>query len=389
MVGSVVRLSRRLRRAPRIGAPLIVACVMAAGCGEGANGVPPDPPLLILTAASLPGGTVSESYDLSLAASGGTGRYSWSVVNGALPGGLTLSPDGRLFGSPTTVEMRSFTIRVTSGSQLRANEFVLPVAPAPMVITTAILPDATLGASYTHFLNVEGGEGIVAWSVVSGTLPPGLQLSSAGIVVGNPSALGGFSFRVRAVRGALSAERSFVMGVLAPPLEVTTVSLTSAKVGEPYAAQLESRGGSGGNSWSLAEASVPSGLALAPSGAITGTPTAAGTVAFTVAVTSGAQRATRALSLAVDSAGYPSTAVVTMPANAFVPFLTRIARDGVVTWRFGADPHNAIFVATPGAPADINIVSNTEVSRTFPTLGSFRYDCTIHPGMTGIIEVKP
>jgi plastocyanin len=59
-----------------------------------------------------------------------------------------------------------------------------------------------------------------------------------------------------------------------------------------------------------------------------------------------------------------------------------------VTWRFG-DAANVIFGAAAGAPADINITNDQDVSRTFPTLGTFRYDCTIHPGMSGVVEVKP
>jgi plastocyanin len=78
-----------------------------------------------------------------------------------------------------------------------------------------------------------------------------------------------------------------------------------------------------------------------------------------------------------------------MPANVFVPFLVQVARGATVTWRFGAAPHNAIFVPATGAPADIPIVSNVDVARTFPTPGTFRYDCTIHPGMNGVVEVKP
>ncbi|MBK7832516.1 MAG: hypothetical protein IPJ56_09300 [Gemmatimonadetes bacterium] len=104
---------------------------------------------------------------------------------------------------------------------------------------------------------------------------------------------------------------------------------------------------------------------------------------------SGTQRVTAALSLTVDPAGFPSSVLVTMPGNVFVPLLVQLARGGTVTWRFGATPHNVIFGAAAGAPADINITNDQDVSRTFPTLGTFRYDCTIHPGMSGVVEVKP
>src|SRR5207249_6262043 len=47
------------------------------------------PPLSITTASPLPAATVGNPYLQALAATGGTPPYSWSVVSGALPAGLT------------------------------------------------------------------------------------------------------------------------------------------------------------------------------------------------------------------------------------------------------------------------------------------------------------
>ena len=95
------------------------------------------------------------------------------------------------------------------------------------------------------------------------------------------------------------------------------------------------------------------------------------------------------LSLVVEPARYPPFAIVDMPGDLFTPFVARVALGGTVTWRFGARGHNVIFVPTPGAPADIHVVSDVNISRTFGTPGTFRYDCTIHPGMSGRVDVKP
>ena len=67
-------------------------------------------------------------------------------------------------------------------------------------------------------------------------------------------------------------------------------------------ASLTATGGTGAYAWALAAGSdpLPTGLALAASGDITGMPTAPGTSNFTVEVTSGAQTATQALSITVD-----------------------------------------------------------------------------------------
>jgi plastocyanin len=52
------------------------------------------------------------------------------------------------------------------------------------------------------------------------------------------------------------------------------------------------------------------------------------------------------------------------------------------------DGHNAIFNKTaPGAPPDIPVVMDTTVSRTFGTVGTFPFVCTVHPGMAGEVVV--
>ena len=87
------------------------------------------------------------------------------------------------------------------------------------------------------------------------------------------------------------------------PISIETESLAEAIEGEAYSQQLESSGGTGAHSWVLAAGSLPSGLTLAPAGAITGTPTAPGTSSFRVRATDeGGQTATADLSIVVVQA---------------------------------------------------------------------------------------
>ncbi len=71
--------------------------------------------LTITTASPLPNGTVGAFYSQTLAASGGTPPYSWSVIAGTLPAGLSLSSSGVLSGAPTTPGAFNFTVQVTGG----------------------------------------------------------------------------------------------------------------------------------------------------------------------------------------------------------------------------------------------------------------------------------
>jgi plastocyanin len=81
------------------------------------------------------------------------------------------------------------------------------------------------------------------------------------------------------------------------------------------------------------------------------------------------------------------TALVSMPGFSFVPFTTSIKVGTVVVFDFPSESHNVIFKRITGAPTDIQETTHKLVARTFSTAGSFPYDCTIHPGMSGVIEV--
>lgn len=87
----------------------------------------------------------------------------------------------------------------------------------------------------------------------------------------------------------------------------------------------------------------------------------------------------------------PPTAVTVKatPSIAFDPSPATVATGGTVTFAFGSVAHNVFFDAGAGAPADISGTNaNANVMRTFPTAGTFTYNCHIHPGMAGTIRVS-
>jgi hypothetical protein len=67
---------------------------------------------------TLPGGVVATAYSQQITASGGTGPYTFTVVSGAVPAGLTLTPAGLLSGTPTTpvTPTSTFTVRATDAT---------------------------------------------------------------------------------------------------------------------------------------------------------------------------------------------------------------------------------------------------------------------------------
>lgn len=113
-------------------------------------------------------------------------------------------------------------------------------------------------------------------------------------------------------------------GITDPPIAtsflfITTGALPSGTAGTPYTALLRASGNVGSTTWSIVGGSLAPGLTLDPvTGAITGTPTTAGTFPFTVHVQdsgSPPQTDTRALSITVLQAGVASLAFVQQPTD--------------------------------------------------------------------------
>lgn len=70
---------------------------------------------VVITTSTVPGGMVGSAYSASLAASGGSGSYTWSVSSGSLPTGVSLSAAGAITGTPTAAGDFTFTVRATDG----------------------------------------------------------------------------------------------------------------------------------------------------------------------------------------------------------------------------------------------------------------------------------
>lgn len=75
------------------------------------------------------------------------------------------------------------------------------------------------------------------------------------------------------------------------------------------------------------------------------------------------------------------------PGLAFNPALLTVTAGTTVTFSFGDTAHTVTF-KTAGSPANIPATSNANVSVLFPTAGTYNYQCSIHPYMTGTIQVN-
>jgi hypothetical protein len=69
--------------------------------------------------------------------------------------------------------------------QIDANEVSAPLPNPPLAIVTATMADAWVGTGYGKQLVSNGGTGPYTWSLISGSLPPGLSLNGNGAISGN------------------------------------------------------------------------------------------------------------------------------------------------------------------------------------------------------------
>lgn len=163
---------------------------------------PPPAPALDITTTSLANGTVGTAYSAQANASGGTTPYTWALVAGSLPTGLTLGSDGKISGTPSVAGTFNFTLGVTDKNAATDTQAVsMTIAAQPVTvppdITTTSLTGGTVGIAYSTTLQVSNGTAPYSWSLSSGSLPAGLSLSSTGVISGTPTSAGTATFSVK------------------------------------------------------------------------------------------------------------------------------------------------------------------------------------------------
>jgi hypothetical protein len=237
-------------------------------------------PTLSITTSGLANGVVNKAYSAQLAQTGGVGPYTWSVVSGALPSGLSLSGGGLLSGAPSNVGAYSLKVQVqdAEATPQKAQKAYFVTVYSALSITTSSLASGSLHNTYSATLQSSGGTGPVVWSLASGSLPAGLTLSTGGVIGGTPTSVATSTFTVQATDSSSPQQvvtQQLSITIVLSTLAITTTSLPQATANSPYSDTLTSSGGNPPVTWALATGSgaLPTGLSLSASGVISGTPT--------------------------------------------------------------------------------------------------------------------
>jgi len=283
-----------------------ITCVESSDCTDGA--ICEDGECVFLDLAikttELPPALQGLPYVFELEGEGGIPPYTWTIHQGELPDGYTLSPGGVLSGMSDEAGPSPLLIKLTdSNGDVVVEPLSLVVEEHGLYITTPTqLPQAQGDDEVMFQFEAIGGEAPYFWGLASGEMPPGLALSSNGLMTGTPDGAGTFEFTLKAFdNGAppLVDTKDFIMAVTIPPLEVVgspELDLFVTKVivlplifiipsfPIPYDTQLQAVGGNQPHSWSedplpnvvtsfIPQGGIPDGLTLAEDGRLSGSVT--------------------------------------------------------------------------------------------------------------------
>ena len=345
-------------------------------------------PPSISTPATLADGLAGTSYSQTLAATGGTSPYTWNVISGTLPAGLTLSKDGVLSGTPTMPGDSSFVVVVTdTAGSANGATIALTIADPPLSISSSPqLANGTANSPYQATLQAAGGTLPYSWTLSSGTLPAGLTLDSSGNLTGTPTTFGTYQFTAQVADvGGLTQSQVFTLTIDPLPLAISTGgTLPTGIFNVAYPPQpLNASGGVGSYVWSLSSGSLPDGLNLDPSGSISGTPTTPGASTFELQVQDGGTRTkTQSFTLAIDlsplTISIPSTVSTTStpaPLNPGVKGVPYLAESLSVSG--GTPPYAWALNTGSNLPPGLKLTSTGLISGTPTTAGIFTFTATV------------
>ncbi len=339
--------------------------------------------LEITTASPMPVVALNSAYNQTLVSTGGRLPYTWSVVSGSLPTGLTLAPaTGVINGTATAPGTYNFVAQVTDADS-RATTKTLSVTvgaatpSASLSITTTSLPAGEKDKTYTTTtLSAIGGTVPRSWTLVGGSLPPGITLTSAtGIISGTPTAAGNYDLIFQVTDADLkSTTRTLTIVVVDPATAIMTIStpipLPSAYVGTMYNKQFALTGGTGPFSWTISTGALPAGLTInSLTGLITGIPVATGSSSFIVKVSdSTGQTLTHSTAISVNEQLKIQTSSLPILGAGIVYSQPVVASGGTAPYTWAV---------TNGLPEGLTINSTTGVISGTTNVQVGNYDLSV------------
>lgn len=332
---------------------------------------------LVITGTPATTATTGAAYSFTAVASGGTQPYTYGIVAGSLPTGLTLnSANGNISGTASvTGTFPGIIIRATDalGRTADLTAFSINVS-APLTISGTPTLVGTVSTTFATFtVSATGGTAPLTFSVGSGTLPAGVTINSAtGVVSGSPTTAATYSSIVLRVTDSLgrTANLASFTVVIGAALSISGTPVTTGTQNSPYAGfTVSAAGGTTPYVFAVASGTLPAGITLnSTTGVVSGTPTGAGTSSnIVIKVTDGVGTVKNlaAFNLAVAPAvaltisGTPVTSAI---RDAVYPGFTVTANGGVTPYTYSS-------VGT-ALPTGLSLNSSTGAVTGTPTVAA-------------------
>ena len=304
---------------PAVSAPITITVTGASTPPEFINDSPPS------------SATVGTPYSYTFTASGSPTPNFTLAPGGSLPPGLNLQTlTGILSGTPTTLGTYNFQIQAANSSG--GNPDITPMitigvgnaSAAPSITTTTTSSTVQVGQSLS-FTVTASGQPTPSLSV-TGPLPSGISFvdngDGTGTFSGTPpnGSEGTYPVTLTAANGVSPAATqtfTFIVTGIAPAF-VNQSAPPTAAVGTAYSYTYTSTGDPV-PTYTLASGSLPPGLTIASTGALSGTPTTAGTYSFTIQAANGtgtpAVSTTQSITVSAPTASADMQMILTGPAS--------------------------------------------------------------------------
>ena len=238
-------------------------------------------PLLALTLTGLVASPnpVCAGQPFSVTATVGnlTGSYSYTLTNGSNP--LSGTATTSTFSQSVTASgtgSQSFTLTIVASDQSASGVTAVTVNPLPLASLTNSGP---LSCTNTSVILTAGGGN--SYTFTSGSGVVGTPGTANTLTVSTP---GTYSVTVASASGCVSTTSTTVISNTAMVMVSNPVT-TTATINASFSQSFTASGGTSPYSYSLASGSLPSGLSLATTGVLSGTPTQAGSFTITVKAT--------------------------------------------------------------------------------------------------------
>ncbi len=243
-------------------------------------------PPLALNFGPTVGPSLIGTITRQLTASGGVPPYHFSYSPGApvAPGMRVLDGPPLPTSFPPTTTGGWAGVILNPGSyttSLRVTDSIGATFDRPVwwtVVNTTLLdqgslPKATVGAAYSYTFHPYGGSGNFSWTATN--LPPGLSISSNGMISGTPAIAGSYSSTVTMTDLTNNTSINYTEAIAVNAFAITTGGvLPQGMISQAYSQQLSAPNCGSGCTWTVASGSLPSEITLSSSGLLSGRPSA-------------------------------------------------------------------------------------------------------------------